>query len=89
MKKAEPRWTAADLMQRDVKTVDADLPGALKLLQGAVARLGDMALEPAVEPQAGLVVDDGSGLDLWADAHGAQPTGQGKQGPWNRWRSTR
>lgn len=26
MKKTAPSWTAADLMQRDVKTVDADLP---------------------------------------------------------------
>ena len=124
--------------------VDADLAGAQKLLQGAVAQLGEMALEPAIEPQAGLVVGDGSGLDLGArrswpltclprhtgevarragggkpqrrylkdDDHdlkcadglaGAFPlrplrghlprmTGEEgvcKQGPWNRWRSTR
>ena len=43
--------------------VDADLAGAQKLLQGAVAQLGEMALEPAVQPQAGLVVGDGAGLD--------------------------
>ena len=50
--------------------VDADLAGAQKLLQGAVAQLGEMALEPAVEPQAGLVVDDGSGLDAGGRGHG-------------------
>src|SRR5688572_32122958 len=51
--------------------VDADLAGAQKLLQGAVAEFREVALEPAVEPQAGLVVDDGSGLD--ARGHAVRP----------------
>ena len=68
--------------------VDADLAGAQKLLQGAVAQLGEMALEPAVEPQAGLVVDDGSGLDLGV-AHGVAaftlpPPSYGGGGPQGR-----
>ena len=49
-----------------------------------------MPLEPAIEPQAGLVAGDGARLDLAPHfAHGGQPTGQAKKRPWNRCRSTR
>ena len=88
----------ADLLPRldpvlslDPPPIDTDLPRAQQFLQGSVGQSGEMTLEPAIQPQAGLVVGDGAVLDLAARAigggafaHGAQPRRQAKQGPWNR-----
>ena len=42
--------------------VDPDLAGAQQLLEPAMAEAGEMALEPAVEPDLGLVLVDRDGL---------------------------
>ena len=69
-----------------------------------VAQFGKMPLEPAIQAQPRFIAGDGTKLDLGpglgpgfdtgaagggAIAHGAQPKGQAKQGPWNRCRSIR
>src|SRR5260221_3358175 len=74
----------------DPLAVQPDLAGAQELLKRAVAELGKMPLEPAVQPQARLVARYGARLDLTPNpAHAAHPTGQGKKRLWNRCRSTR
>ena len=57
---------------------------------------GEVPLEPAIQSQPRFIVGYCAKLDLGtggagggAIAHGAQPKGQAKQGPWNRCRSIR
>src|SRR5581483_5352024 len=74
----------------DALAVEPYLAGAQELLQRAMTQIREMPLEPAVEPQARLVAGDGARLDLAATlAHGGQPKGQAKMGPWNRCRCRR
>src|SRR5262249_22963111 len=55
--------------------VDSDLAGSQELLEGAMTEVGEMPLEPAVQTQTGLVVDDGAHLHARArrDVHGLIP----------------
>ena len=50
----------------DAPGVDAHLAGAQQLLQIAVADVGEMHAEPAVEAHAGLVASDLDGFDRCA-----------------------
>ena len=47
----------------DAAAVDADLPRPQQLLQIAIADVREMDLEPAVEPEIGLLRQDRDGLD--------------------------
>ena len=48
--------------------VDADLAGAAELLDGGLGEAGEVAAEPAVEADLGLILGDFAG----ADGHGAR-----------------
>ena len=54
----------------DPSTIDPDLSGAAQLFQPAVAEAGKTAAKPAVEPEPGLVLGNGNGLDT---AHVVNP----------------